>query len=634
MADKTNIPTGLNITTQIPLDVKKFIQNESLLSNLGQDNNLAFTYYDGIVVKCIDQNTFYEWREVLSGEENTGLLSVDFTYPYNHSAFGINYSNKSFNFFQIEYVSVGDIITYTGTNIGNGSEILKNITGTSTKTFNFKKINSDNLTIIDNGDDLTINTPMTASIPALYVNNLYIPSYPEWLAENKAQNGGTAVTGFVFRGKGTLSAPFTDSTVYPLAGGSPTTTIDTAIQNALDGDSGLGYIIKYSYQGNGTRLSPQRPGQKIIIQDNVTGYNFAGNFGYSRINIEINANLNSTILGYVVDMDNAAHFNSLSDITNITIGNRYILYVNGNGFNNSGTNIATNTSAQTRGIVLLGSGTIFAPGTDITKYIINSDITSTGNNNDGGLTYDIRCNIRASYQGITKIGGLSRIWNFGTMQSGYSEISVNPLLKAHLLLGGQFLNFEGSSFSFGSTRTDGIIFTPTGGFTPRFICQSTRFQVLDIITNLFNKTNNNVAILNVTNSDSGVYLNITNVFESTNLWSVYFNQNIFETGNINSTKADLTNGNTTSVINSIGTNLIENLVVFPNKASALAAGHPINSAFIKRNVFNAVDLLAGVEYKVVTSGSPSLGAVGSFFTATGSETGTSTASLETREILT
>ena len=220
------------------------------------------------------------------------------------------------------------------------------------------------------------------------------------------------------------------------------------------------------------------------------------------------------------------------------------------------------------------------------------------------------------------------------MQSGYSEISVNPLLKAHLLLGGQFLNFEGSSFSFGSTRTDGIIFTPTGGFTPRFICQSTRFQVLDIITNLFNKTNNNVAILNVTNSDSGVYLNITNVFESTNLWSVYFNQNIFETGNINPTKVDLTNGNTTSVINSIGTNLIENLVVFPNKASALAAGHPINSAFIKRNVFNAVDLLAGVEYKVVTSGSPSLGAVGSFFTATGSETGTGTASLETREIIT
>ena len=634
MADFSNIPTGLKITTQIPLDVKGYVLNEATLAYLGVGDNLAFTYHEGLRVVCIEERKVYEWREVESGEENTGLINIDFTYPNNHIVYDIDYSNRVFNFFQIEYVSIGDIITYTGTNIGTGFEILKDITGTSTKTFNFKKINSDNLTIIDNGDDLTINTPSTASIPALYVNNLYKPSYDEWLVENKIQNAGTAVTGFVFRGKGTLAQPFTDSTVYPLAGGSSTTTPNTAIQNALDGDSGLGYIIKYSYQGNGTRLSPQRPGQKIIIQDNVTGYNFAGNFGYSRINIEINANLNSTILGYVVDMDNATHFNSLSDIANITIGNRYILYVNGNGFNNSGTNIATNTSAQTRGIVLLGSGTIFAPGTDITKYIINSDITSTGNNNDGGLTYDIRCNIRASYQGITKIGGLSRIWNFGNMQSGYSEISVNTLLKAHVLLGGQFLNFEGSAFSFGSPRTDGIIFTPTGGFTPRFICQSTRFQVLDTITNLFNKTNNNVAILNVTNSDSGVYLNITNVFESTNLWGVYFNQNIFETGNINSTKADLTNGNTTSVINSIGTNLIENLVVFPNKASALAAGHPINSTFIKRNVFNAVDLLAGVEYKVVTPGSPSLGAVGSFFTATGSETGGGTASLETREILT
>ena len=63
-------------------------------------------------------------------------------------------------------------------------------------------------------------------------------------------------------------------------------------------------------------------------------------------------------------------------------------------------------------------------------------------------------------------------------------------------------------------------------------------------------------------------------------------------------------------------------MVFESKAQALSAGRPIGSAFIKRNVFNAVDLVAGVEYKVVTSGSPSLGAVGSFFTATGSETGT------------
>jgi hypothetical protein len=39
----------------------------------------------------------------------------------------------------------------------------------------------------------------------------------------------------------------------------------------------------------------------------------------------------------------------------------------------------------------------------------------------------------------------------------------------------------------------------------------------------------------------------------------------------------------------------------------------------------AVDLVAGVQYIVLTSGAPSLGAVGSIFTATGSETGTGTA---------
>jgi hypothetical protein len=46
-----------------------------------------------------------------------------------------------------------------------------------------------------------------------------------------------------------------------------------------------------------------------------------------------------------------------------------------------------------------------------------------------------------------------------------------------------------------------------------------------------------------------------------------------------------------------------------------------------------VDLVAGVEYKIATAGSPSLGTVGNFLTATGSETGTGTAYLETIEIL-
>ena len=142
MSNTTNIPTGLNVQTQIPLDTVKFIQNESLLSNLGASNNLAFKYYDGLTIRCIDENTFYIWREVLSGEENTGLLSVDFTYPYNHSAFGINYSNKSFNFFKTKD-------DFEIVNVGIGAKVYKDSTIVgSTTQFNFKKLKSTGGTVL------------------------------------------------------------------------------------------------------------------------------------------------------------------------------------------------------------------------------------------------------------------------------------------------------------------------------------------------------------------------------------------------------------------------------------------------------------------------------------------------------
>ena len=130
MSNTTNIPTGLSVQTQIPLNTIKFIQNESLLSNLGQDNNLAFKYYDGLIIKCIDQNKFYKWREVQIGEENTGIVNIDFTYPFNHSAFGINYSNKKFNFFP--YYD-----EYNGLNLGTGASVFKN---KLLNIFNFRKM--------------------------------------------------------------------------------------------------------------------------------------------------------------------------------------------------------------------------------------------------------------------------------------------------------------------------------------------------------------------------------------------------------------------------------------------------------------------------------------------------------------
>lgn len=525
------------------------------------------------------------------------------------------------------------------TNLGTGQVVYKGFNNTSKKQ-EFYSIGSNTQIVQVVGNTIMIDTPSTASIPALYVNDLYIPTYNDWLVENKLQNSGTAVLGFIFRGKGTISQPFTNNTVYPLAGGSPTTTPNTAIQNALDGDSA--YDFPYSYVGIGSRLSPERVGQKIVVQNNIAGYNFLGDLGYSRLDIEFLISSNITSTGMLFDLDNATHFNTLSDsITIRTTEGVNVVCTSSDGFNNSGTNVATNNFRQSRVVNLLGEGTIVFTDNNITKYIINSDALSTGNNNDGNLTFNITCKLRADYQGLVKIGGVSRVYSYRELQSSYSSITVNPALKAFLFLGGQFRSLEGSKIFFSGARNDGFVFTPTGGFTPNMVGKSASLVSENTITNLFNKTNNNNASLTFNNSDSSVQLLVTNIFESTNLWNVTFNKNIFESGTIDNTKADLTNGNTMSVTNSIGTSLIENLIVFPSKANAIALGYPYNSAFIKRNVFNAGSFIVGVEYKIVTVGTTnftligaSANTVGLFFTATGVGSGTGTASLETREILT
>lgn len=101
MADYKNIPLGLRTQTQIPLDVKEYIQNESLLSNLGVNGQLAYTYTKGLVVYCIEESTRWEWTEVKPGLEDTGLINQDFIYSDNHIAFGIDYSNKRYNFVKV-----------------------------------------------------------------------------------------------------------------------------------------------------------------------------------------------------------------------------------------------------------------------------------------------------------------------------------------------------------------------------------------------------------------------------------------------------------------------------------------------------------------------------------------------------
>ncbi|HEX8586059.1 MAG TPA: collagen-like protein [Allosphingosinicella sp.] len=100
--DYNNLPKGNRVQTQIPLDVKTYAKNESELAYLGSNDSLAFTYIQGLTIYCAEEGTRWEWREVESGQEDTGLVPLDFIYPNPWIAFEIDYSGKRFNFFQVQ----------------------------------------------------------------------------------------------------------------------------------------------------------------------------------------------------------------------------------------------------------------------------------------------------------------------------------------------------------------------------------------------------------------------------------------------------------------------------------------------------------------------------------------------------
>jgi len=201
MSDYSNIPLGLKIPTQIPLDIKSYIQNEAALINLGVSNNLAYTYVQGTVFYCIEEGTRYEWREVVGSEQ--GLMTNNFVYSNNIVAFGITYSNKKFNFFRYYDTNV-----YSVSNIGSGANIYKDTTTSgNSKQFNLRKIKTSNsgtgipllktevenindisiigktiksssLNITFTDNEISIETPtlLIGELKTFYVNSEYIPT--------------------------------------------------------------------------------------------------------------------------------------------------------------------------------------------------------------------------------------------------------------------------------------------------------------------------------------------------------------------------------------------------------------------------------------------------------------------------
>ena len=235
-----DVPKGFNVPKQVRLDSITGIQNEETLKDLGSGNNLAFKYYEGLKVYCKDEKTEYIWREVVGVE--TGLLDIHFVYPTYYPVDGIDYSGKSFNFFQIQNSNIqppdgsetkltqGSNITITGIgtilnpyNISATSEISNvyiedgnniNITGIGTG-INPYIINAD---LTDLGITKTINNEVIASGQSLSIINnettgkvLTTKEYVQSIIPNTPDGSETKLNSgsdISITGSGTISNPY------------------------------------------------------------------------------------------------------------------------------------------------------------------------------------------------------------------------------------------------------------------------------------------------------------------------------------------------------------------------------------------------------------------------------------------
>ena len=199
---KTPIPTGLIINSQIPLDNKLYFLNEASLSNLGELDNFAFTYYKGMVAYCAQEDTSYKWKEIQEAEE--GLLNNNFIYPDNWIKEGIDYSNRAYNFVAVTSgteikISAGTNITITGSGIISDPYII------NSNLDNLGIVKTIGNEVISPGQSLSIiNNEITGKVLTTkeYVQSI-IPNTPDG-SETKLNSG----SGISITGSGTISNPY------------------------------------------------------------------------------------------------------------------------------------------------------------------------------------------------------------------------------------------------------------------------------------------------------------------------------------------------------------------------------------------------------------------------------------------
>ena len=97
MAVFDNIAKSLLVAGQLPLDAKTYFPTITQMKDLGISNYKAFTYYEYMIVTCVETQEQYVWKEV-DQNYTGGILDSNYQYPANTISDGIDYSNRYFNF--------------------------------------------------------------------------------------------------------------------------------------------------------------------------------------------------------------------------------------------------------------------------------------------------------------------------------------------------------------------------------------------------------------------------------------------------------------------------------------------------------------------------------------------------------
>ncbi len=481
-----------------------------------------------------------------------------------------------------------------------------------------KNIVSSTLSIAESETEISINTPSSAIIPALYVNDLYKPTYEDFLAGNT-------------KGTGTIAKPFTDTISYT----TPTTftvTANSSIQNALDSYVGTG--------GRGTVSSPANPeklGQSIVIQNNNTSYLFLGTFDYHDLKLVIDTGtiLYSNPTSWTLDMNSFSATKSTE--INLLLNENSLLYLNKNGFKLVGCN--SSVFNQKKFLNIKGTGELVLAGSLESYKLFQIDVNNLQyvNGNHGHLY--VGCKLSTNRGVLIDMRGNSLAYieskRVTILNDPASAVitNTNKVISTYNLAS---LNIVDSLVYYNNTPT--VIYEEVVAMydTSKLnILNSTFYGASNYFVKNYSALTKPTINIDFIKSYINTQFSLANTAGT--MWdTIKMNNSLFTLTSINYSNTQLM----PSSINYFKNQVVETLSTYASRAEAVIYGLTSGCSFINKKTVNAGSFLIGSEYKVTSLGTTdfttigaSSNAVDTYFTSTGAGTGTGTASYYTRDTI-